>query len=297
MPADVANVEKNIGLIGLGLVGGALAIRFAETGFNIIGFDINPQRCIESKNLGVHIASSPSSVAAQTKRIVLSLPDSHSVRDVIFGENGILPSASTDTDIIDTTTGTPNITVEIAERAAAAGCCYVDACIVGSSRQVAQSDAIVIVGGKKEIVDRNRDILETFARNIFHMGPVGKGSETKLVVNLVLGLNRLVLSEGLLLADALQLDLRNILDVLKSGVSYSRVMDTKGEKMVAHDFRPEAKLSQHLKDVNLILELGRQAGIPLRLSELHQTLLTKGVSAGMGDLDNSAIVKVLQMNL
>lgn len=294
MSANTEISRSPLGLIGLGLVGSALMERFTAAGMRVTGFDIDSERCREFRDRGGLIADSPRSVVERTRTVVLSLPDSTAVEAVIAGNDGILSSGEPDITILDTTTGDPFRTVEIANQITASQCHYVDACILGSSQQVADADAVVIAGGSTEDMDRCRDILDTFAREIFHMGPAGKGCEAKLVVNLVLGLNRLVLSEGLVLAEALDCDTGTMLELLRSGAAYSRVMDTKGEKMLSRDFEPQARLSQHLKDVMLILELGRHAGVQLPASELHRRLLSAGAEAGLGSLDNSAIIEVLR---
>jgi 3-hydroxyisobutyrate dehydrogenase-like beta-hydroxyacid dehydrogenase len=116
----------------------------------------------------------------------------------------------------------------------------------------------------------------------------------KLVFNLVLGLNRAALAEGLAFANACGLDPAEALRVLRSGVAYSRVMETKGPKMVGHDFRPQARLSQHLKDVRLILAEARRAGAAVPLSELHRALLERLEAAGLGDADNAAIIRAFE---
>ena len=113
----------------------------------------------------------------------------------------------------------------------------------------------------------------------------------KLVVNLVLGLNRAVLAEGLSFARANGLDAEAALAILRAGPAYSGVMDTKGPKMLRGDFTPEARLSQHHKDVRLILESGLRAGIDLPLSRVHDRLLDAAEKQGLGDADNSAIIR------
>jgi 3-hydroxyisobutyrate dehydrogenase-like beta-hydroxyacid dehydrogenase len=116
----------------------------------------------------------------------------------------------------------------------------------------------------------------------------------KLVLNLVLGLNRAVLGEGLAFARACGIDESVALDILRAGPSWSKVMDTKGEKMLTGDFEPQARLAQHLKDVRLILEAGRQSNAMLPLSKLHEQLLDELVQAGYGDLDNSAVIRAFK---
>jgi 3-hydroxyisobutyrate dehydrogenase-like beta-hydroxyacid dehydrogenase len=115
----------------------------------------------------------------------------------------------------------------------------------------------------------------------------------KLVTNLVLGLNRAVLAEGLALAAALKLDLSATLAIMRRGPAYSRAMDTKGDKMIRGDFTPEARLSQHLKDVRLIIEAGEAGGLPMPLSKVHRGVLEQAEASGFGGQDNSAIIRVL----
>ena len=124
---------------------------------------------------------------------------------------------------------------------------------------------------------------------MYHVGPCGSGIRMKLVFNLVLGLNRAVLAESLAFASRYGLSSRQALEILKVGPSYSRVMDTKGPKMLRRDFEPEARLSQHLKDVRLILAAGESCGAKLPLSELHSRLLADAERLGFGAADNSAI--------
>jgi 3-hydroxyisobutyrate dehydrogenase-like beta-hydroxyacid dehydrogenase len=147
--------------------------------------------------------------------------------------------------------------------------------------------------GAEEAFARSRDLLEAFANRVFHVGPVGNSSKMKLATDLVLGLNRAALAEGLAFAASLGLDLEQTLGILRESVAYSRIMDTKGHKMVSGDFRPQARLSEHLKDVRLICELGKELGAQLPLSQAHQALMEQAEAAGLGGLDNSAIIKAL----
>jgi 3-hydroxyisobutyrate dehydrogenase-like beta-hydroxyacid dehydrogenase len=127
-----------------------------------------------------------------------------------------------------------------------------------------------------------------------HVGPNGSGARAKLVVNLVLGLNRLALAEGLLFGLRQGLDGPDLLAVLKDSAAYSTAMDVKGERMLTDRFEPEGKLAQHLKDVELMLEVGHAAGAPLLATALHRQLLTAGVAGGWGERDNSSIIAVLR---
>jgi 3-hydroxyisobutyrate dehydrogenase-like beta-hydroxyacid dehydrogenase len=147
-----------------------------------------------------------------------------------------------------------------------------------------------MLGGDESSRSRAERIVRTFAGQVVHVGPLGDASRMKLAVNLVLGLNRAVLAEGLAFAEAIGLDPRQALDVFRAGAAYSRVMDTKGEKMIRRDFTPEARLAQHHKDVLLILEQAAKSGMDLPLTEAHRGLLAAAGYAGHDACDNSAII-------
>ncbi|MBD3180968.1 NAD-binding protein, partial [Candidatus Poribacteria bacterium] len=279
-------MKDRIGLIGLGLVGSALTERFVKAGFDVIGHDIDKNKVKSLDEKLKEAADFPCEVAEKCSRIVLSLPNSHIVREVIEGENGIIHSAKAETVIIDTTTGDPVMTAELAERLLKHHIHYIDATIAGSSQQVRSGNVILMIGGDEDIINNQIDILKSITSDLFLMGVNGKGAETKLVVNLFIGLNRLVLAEGLSLALKAGINIDMLMEVLKAGPAYSRVMDIKGDKMIKRDFTPQGKLAQHLKDVGLILEMGDRFQAKLPLSKLNFEILTQAVKDGLGDEDN-----------
>jgi 2-hydroxy-3-oxopropionate reductase len=195
--------------------------------------------------------------------------------------------------LIDATTGDPAMAEEIAEHLAERQIGYVDATIAGSSEQARHGAAVVVIGGSETDVARAAPILESWSSRRFHVGDAGSGQRLKLVINLVLGLNRAVLAEGLNLARAAGVDPAAALEVLKATPAYSTVMDTKGAKMIARDFAPQAKLAQHWKDVGLIRALARKHGAATPLSDVHDELLQLAVRMGLGEVDNSAVIEAV----
>lgn len=275
---------ETLGLIGVGLLGGALAERFLRGGYAVVGFDPREERRRALAELGGRAATSAREVVAGCRRVILCLPDSNVVTSVLHEAEPQLGQT-----ILDTTTGDPERTRATGEELAIKGIAYVDACILGSSDHVRGGEAVVMAGGER--IEDNVDLLRCFARQWFHVGPWGNGARMKLVVNLVLGLNRAVLAEGLAFARGCGLDPAAALEVLRAGVAYSRVMDTKGDKMLARDFTPQARVAQHLKDVRLILEQGQRVGSRMPLSEVHRALLERVVELGGGDDDNAAVIR------
>jgi 3-hydroxyisobutyrate dehydrogenase-like beta-hydroxyacid dehydrogenase len=281
---------RTVGVIGLGLMGSALAERFLAGGLRIIGYDVRTECRDRLAGLGGDPVGSARDVFAASRVVVLSLPDSDVVAAVL-GEMGDL----TGLRVIDTTTGDPDATAELGRRLADRGVEYLDATLTGSSELARRGEVVVTAGGTEAAFRASVDLFRLFARQWFHVGPWGSGARTKLVVNLVLGLNRAALAEGLAFARASGLDPAAVLDVLRSGAAYSRAMDAKGPKMVAGDFTTEAKLSQHLKDVRLILDAGRRTGAKIPLSEVHERLLAELANRGFGDADNSSVIRAFDL--
>ena len=279
-------------MVGLGLLGSALAERLMAERFDVVGYDVDAAKTGEFAARGMMPAASPAEVALRARRVILSLPNSDVVESVVEGPGGVVETLQTGDTVVDTTTADPERTKALAARLRRRGVEFVDATVLGSSKQAAERDVVIMAGGSAEALAGCADILSAFSDHVFHMGEVGKGTETKLIVNLVLGLNRLVLAEALVLGRKAGIDMDALLDVLRGGAAYSRVMDTKGRKMLDGDFEPQARLAQHLKDVGLILDFGARTNAPLPLSALHQQILRSGVAQGLGDLDNSAVIRV-----
>jgi 3-hydroxyisobutyrate dehydrogenase-like beta-hydroxyacid dehydrogenase len=289
--ASPGTASPAVGLIGLGLLGSALAERLVSAGQRLVGWDIDPERVTALRERGGgEIAASADEVFSTCPRVLLSLPSHREVADLIEAAGRSLNRGLT---IIDTTTGDPASTQELARMLGDRGITYMDATISGSSAQVRAGTVTLMVGGDADSFAASADIFASIGQRTFHTGPAGTGAKMKLVTNLVLGLNRAALAEGLAFAGSLDLDLTLSLAVMRGSAAYSRIMDTKGERMIHGDFAPDARLSQHLKDVRLIVDIGREAGLPMPLSAAHRALLEEAEAAGCGELDNSSIIKVL----
>ncbi|MCG3195919.1 MAG: 2-(hydroxymethyl)glutarate dehydrogenase [bacterium] len=282
---------NQIGLVGVGLLGSALAQRLSEAGFQVLAYDSDPSRTAMVSGQNLRFSDSARKVAAECRRVVLCLPDSSVVNEVLWGSGPLAGSLSEGATVIDTTTGDPSDTLRTGQRLAERDISYMDATIVGSSTQVREGASTLLVGGALAQFEANRDVFSAWSDRVFHTGPIGSAALTKLLVNQVLGLNRLALAETLALAMGLELDQESLLSILKATPAYSRIMENKGPKMIRGDFSPEAKLAQHRKDVGLILELGRRAAVPLPVSETHLEMLDLAISSGWGELDNSAVIR------
>ncbi len=278
----------------MGLLGSALVESLIKAGFTVRGYDTAPERVREHEARGGVPARSPADAARGATVVMTCLMTADIVRDVLLGPDGAIDAAEQGLVVIDNSTIHPDTSAALAGLLAPRGIPMLDAPVAGSSGQARRREAPIVVGGDPEVFARCRPILDALTERVRHVGPNGAGARAKLVINLVLGLNRLALAEGLLFGLRQGLDGRALLAVLKDSGAYSRAMDLKGERMVEGNFEAEGKLVQHLKDVELMLEVGHAAGAPLLATALHRQLLLAGVAGGLGDHDNSAIIAVLR---
>lgn len=282
-----------IAVIGLGHLGTALARRLLAAEYQVIGYDLDlaaRSRLADLDGLTIDaMAYHDMPELLHWPILLCCLPTTADVEEVL---EHVEPPAGT--LVIDTTTGDPDATAALGARLAERGVRYTDCTVLGSSAQAAEGDVVAMIGGEEADVDEAMAVVRTFARQWYHLGPVGSGARMKLVANLVLGLNRAALAEGLAFAASQGMDPAATLAVLRSGAAYSKVMDTKGEKMVQGDFAPQAKLSQHRKDVSQILAVGERTAAELPLTLAHSALLDQVIARGYGDVDNSAIIAAYQ---
>ncbi len=287
-------MKETIGLVGIGLVGTALAEHLLARGFGVVGFDVDPARCEKLERLGGRAVSGPAEVAAGAGRVVLSLMTTQIVREVVEGPGGLLQADPPPKFVIDTTTGDPDQTAALAERLARRGVMFLDATISGSSQQIRDRQAVFMVGGDRAAFDACADLLAALAERVFYLGGAGSGSKAKLASNLILGLNRLVLAEGLVFAERLGLELEPFLELLKVSPAYSAAMHVKGRKMLTGDFAPVSRIAQHRKDVGIILACARRLGQELPLSRTHLEILERSIEAGDGELDTAAVISEIR---
>jgi 3-hydroxyisobutyrate dehydrogenase-like beta-hydroxyacid dehydrogenase len=282
--------DRSVGMIGLGLLGSAVAERLLSAGWRVAGFDARTDRVQALSDLGGTALGSAAEVFGGSEVTLLVLPDSDVVGRVLEDQIEFHDGAA----VIDLTTGDPDRMAHFGAQLASRGIGYMDAAVGGSSEQTRQGEAIVMTGGETAVLDRYQALLQCFAREIFHLGPWGSGARMKLAMSLVLGLNRAALAEGLAFAAACGLSMDDALRIFRAGPAWSRAMDTKGRRMIDRDFTPAARLSQHRKDVDLIMAAAGRSGARTPLSRVYRDLLAEVERAGFGADDNSAIIRAFE---
>ena len=283
-----------MGLVGVGLMGEALAVRLIAAGSRLIGYDIDPAKAGRLVAVGGEIAPSIAELAQQCDPIVLAVYDTDQVEVVV--KHGLLPAlgARSGKVVLCTSTCDPDRIALLAGHVASCGLSFLEAPVSGTSDQVRRGQGVGLIGGDRETAARMAPVLSAMFERSFHIGRVGDGGRAKLAINLILGLNRLALAEGLVFASRLGLDPAAFLEVARGSAAYSQVMNTKGPKMVARDFAPEGRVRQTLKDARLMLDQAGAAGQQLPLLDVHAEIFEACVQAGEGDRDNSIVVEEIR---
>jgi 3-hydroxyisobutyrate dehydrogenase-like beta-hydroxyacid dehydrogenase len=267
-------MSDTIGILGLGLIGSAVAARLNAADYKIVGFDP-----AVPKMQGVTSVCSPNEVFSRSEFVILCLPDGNYVQAVIDEVQSIIHERHL---IINTTTGDAN-------RPHAQ---MIEATIGGSSALLRDGAAPLFLGGYKAQISCAQPILDILSSRSFHLGDFGAGAKFKLIHNMAIGLNRAVAAETLCFAEALGFDLNQSLDILLQSPASSTAMAAKGQKMIEAEYQPpQARLAQHLKDVRLILAAAEETSTKVPLTQLHRELLSLAELRGFGNADNAAIIE------
>jgi 3-hydroxyisobutyrate dehydrogenase-like beta-hydroxyacid dehydrogenase len=286
------NPAVPIGVIGLGLIGTSLAARLLQAGFPVVGFDIAADRRDNLERIGGAPCASAPAVGERCNTIVLAVFNTDQVESIFAAEGGANLGAQH--LVICTSTCDPDRIQALAGRVANRGIRFLECPLSGNSDQIAKGNGVGLVGGERAVMDSAAPVLNALCKLSFYLGPAGSGGRAKLAVNLVGGLNRAVMAEGLAFAEAMGLELAPFLEVMKGSAVYSRAMDTRGMKMVESDFTPHAWLTQSLKDFKLMHEVAARVGQELPLATQYVQLVESCIAHGEGQLDNSVVMQELR---
>ena len=283
---------RQIGIAGLGLLGSALAHRLITSGFSPKGYDPDATKVAAFAKTG-GIAATLIEVA-HCDVVLLAVFDTNQVEDVV--ENALVPALTPGIPktVLCASTCDPDRIAALVAKVAPLGIAMIETPVSGSSGQVRNGDGVGLLGGDRDTIDSVADIIDAIYPKWFDMGPAGNGGRAKLAINHLLGLNRLVLAEGLVFAEQLGLDPARFLDVARQSAAYSQVMDIKGPKMVSGDYSPQGFIHQSLKDFRLIVEQAGKRGQAMPLATLNAEVLQACLTLGEGERDNSAVIEEIR---
>jgi 3-hydroxyisobutyrate dehydrogenase-like beta-hydroxyacid dehydrogenase len=280
--------DAPVGIIGLGLMGMAISERLLGANIAVIGFDIDSTKGRKLRENRGTVAASVRDLVSRSRAIVIAVY-SGAQAEALFADIGHGQQT-----VICTTTCSPDEILRLATLAAHAGLAFVEAPISGTSAEMRDGTATALVAGEPDAIEAAAPLLDILCPHRLQAGKIGDASRTKLALNLILQNNRAALAEGIVFAERLGLDGHAFLAAARQSAAYSRVMDSKGDKMLNRDFRPQSHISQTLKDAELILQEAARRDLHLPVTEAQADLLRAAIAIQGPDSDSSAIIEAIR---
>jgi 3-hydroxyisobutyrate dehydrogenase-like beta-hydroxyacid dehydrogenase len=285
---------KRIGIIGVGLLGSAVATRLLKAKFQVTGYDTRQEQLAALAAQGLTGAPSIAELAGRSDAVFTILPSLHSVEETILGAGGLIETAPADCTLIQMSTISPDLTRRLGAAAAAKHLGFLDAPMSGTSAMVERGDCAIFVSGDRVRIDACQPIFDAIAKKTAYVGDVGMASLAKLATNLLVGLNTAALAEAFVFAAKGGLAPAALLEILKGSAADSKMLEVRGPLMASHRFDAQMKIDLFLKDFKLMAEEGLRLGVPLPLTTITQQLAAATAVAGRGEEDLAAIITTLE---
>lgn len=287
-------MAETIGFIGLGIMGRPMAHNLLKHGYKLVVQNRHQEVTDEFTAKGASSANTPREVAAQSDIVITMLPDSPQVEEVYTGPDGVLEGTHKGMIAIDMSTISPVVAKNVAQKMAERGVNMLDAPVSGGDKGAIAGTLSIMVGGDEETFNRCMPIFQAMGKTIVRVGESGAGQTVKACNQIVVALTFEAVSEALVLGSKAGVDPHKILQVLGGGLAANRVMELRGESMLAHNFAPGFRIRLHHKDLGIALSTSRNYGVPLPVTALVDQMLAALEVQGRGDLDHSALLTYLE---
>ena len=285
----------NIGFIGLGIMGAPMAGHLVDAGHKVVTHTHRSPVPDDLKAKGVEDLPSHKAVAEASDVIILIVPDTPQVEDVLFGADGVADGLSAGKLVIDMSSISPMATKEFAAKIAEKGCDYVDAPVSGGEVGAKAASLTIMIGATDDGFAKAKPLFELMGKNITHVGPIGAGQTTKVANQIIVALNIEAVAEALLFASKAGADPAKVREALMGGFASSKILEIHAERMINRTFEPGFRIRLHQKDLNLALQNAKEMGISLPNTATAQELFNAVSAHGGSDQDHSALVQALEM--
>jgi len=286
--------KLRVTFLGLGIMGSNMARRLQEAGFPLTVYNRNREKAAPFAAGGATLADSPRLAAAEADVIISMVSDDHAARAVWLGKDGALAGAKAGAVVIECSTVTVGWVRELAAAAAARKCEFLDAPVTGSRMQAEAGELNFLVGGSAATLDQVRPALAPMSRSATLLGPVGSGSQFKLINNFICAVQIASLAEALAMVEQSGLDRARVMEVLLTGAMASPLVKTVAARMTTPDFTPNFPLRLMAKDVGYAIEEGRRLSVDLVTGTAAQKVFQSAIGAGHGDKDMAAVIEPLR---
>jgi len=283
-----------VGYIGLGLMGKAIATNILKAGFPLVVHNRSRAAVDELVALGAKAAFSPAEVASQVDVVFTNLPDSPDVEQVALGEKGIIEGAHSGLIFVDNSTIKPATARHIAHVLGEKGVLCLDAPVSGGDIGARNATLTIMVGGPAEALEKVMPVFRAMSKTVTHVGDSGAGQVAKAANQIMVAAQMVAMGELLLFAQKAGVDPRKVVEAIRGGAAQCWTLDVKPPRLFAGNRQPGFKAYMMEKDLGIVLETARTYGMPLPSTALHAQLFRAMVEMGLGELDNSAVIAVLE---
>ncbi len=286
---------ERIAYLGLGIMGNGMATNLLKAGYSVTVWNRSPEAGKSLVEQGATQTETPAQAVKDADVIMYCLANDHVVEAVVFGQDGILSSVRAGQIALDMSTVHPDTSRREADAYAEKQVEFLDAPVFGSKNESAAGGLWIVVGGKREIFERVKPILEPMSETIHYMGDTGKGASMKLIGNSIVATQIEALGEAMILATKAGLNPKDVLDVLHVVDFRSPIFDGMGKMLINRDFTPSFALKHMLKDANLIARLAQDYNSPTPAAALVRETIKAAVNQGWGEENASALIKALEL--
>jgi 2-hydroxy-3-oxopropionate reductase len=283
-----------VGYIGLGLMGKSIARNILKAGFPVVVHNRSRAAVDELVGEGATAANSPAEVASQVDVIFTNLPDTPDVEKVVLGEKGIIEGAHKGLILVDNSTIKPASARMIAEKLAAKGVFSLDAPVSGGDIGARNGTLTIMVGGDAFALEKVMPVLLAMGKTVTHVGDAGAGQVAKAANQIMVAAQMVAMGELLVFSKKAGVDPRKVVDAIKGGAAQCWSLDVKPPRLFDGNRNPGFKAHMQLKDMRIILETAQEYDIPISGAIANTKLFQQMIDAGMGELDNSAVVGVIE---
>jgi 2-hydroxy-3-oxopropionate reductase len=281
----------DVALIGAGAMGGAIGTRLLQTGQSLTVFDLDPEKVAALVKLGAKAAPTAAAAAAASDYIITSLNAPRIVDIAVFGKAGVAEGARSGSLLIDMSSIDPDATRDMAAKAAKCGLRWVDSPLSGGAPKALSGELSLMAGGDPQAVADAHEVLQHLSSNYTHMGPVGAGQTTKLVNQVLCGLNFMAVAEATQLAINSGVDVAKVPVALRGGRADSAILQEYMPRFATKDYRRTGRIDNMVKDLNGAQDLARRTHTSMPLTALCAEIHRMLTAAGLGGEDQAALME------
>ena len=283
-----------LGMVGLGIMGRPMAKNLLKAGYDLTVFDFNAAAVEDVVSCGAKKAASSQEVAAGVDVFLTMVPNSPHVKAVLFGEKGAAQCLRKGAVVIDMSSINPIASREIAKELETYGVEMLDAPVSGGEPKAIDGTLAFMVGGKQEVFDAHKGILEAMGSSVVLCGDIGAGNVTKLCNQMVVAVNIAVLGEALMMGQMAGVEPQKIFEAIRGGLAGSTVMNAKAPMMMDQNFKPGFRIDLHIKDLNNVMDAAAAVNAPTPLSSAVLEMMKNLRLHGDDKCDHSALLKYYQ---